>query len=192
MVDRFAHPFLHVVPYAPCYSIFYKERNPVRKRSIVLFTLFVFVLSAGCLAAQSWTLKDSGVGLVIQDAEYAKALKIAERGNTFDLKKLYEEGALAGRYKDNQAFAAWLVGPHTDTYLDKSGLPIWDYKYTVTYPDGSTYASGPASFYVPGFAAVSLSAGGVTNGTWKIEWYIVNRDTREVRLVATDTFTTTW
>jgi hypothetical protein len=152
----------------------------------------VFVLSAASLSAQSWTLKDSGVGLVVQDAEYDKVLKIAERGTAFDLEKLYAEGALAGKYKGNQAFAAWLVGPHTDTYLNKSGLPTWNYRYTVTWPDGSTYSGGPAGFYVPGFAAVSISVGSVTNGTWKIEWYIVNRDTQETRLVATDTFSTTW
>jgi hypothetical protein len=157
-----------------------------------LAVALVFVLSAGSLSAQNWTLKDSGVGLVVQDADYARVLKIAERGKTFDLEKLYAEGALAGKYKGNQAFAAWLVGPHTDTYLNKSGLPTWNYRYTVTWPDGSTYSGGPAGFYVPGFAAVSISVGSVTNGTWKIEWYIVNRDTQETRLVATDTFTTTW
>ena len=161
-----------------------------RRRSLVV--TLVFVLSAVSVSAQSWTLKDSGVGLVVQDAEYDKVLKIAERGKAFDLEKLYAEGALAGRYKGNQSFAAWLVGPHTDTYLDKSGLPIWNYKYTVTWPNGSTYNGGPSAFYVPGYAAVSLSAGSTTNGIWKIEWYVVRRDTQETRLVATDTFTTTW
>ena len=179
-------------PRAPCYSGVEKERHAVQKRMRFLAVALVFVLSAGSLSAQNWTLKDSGVGLVVQDAEYDKVLKIAERGTTFNLRKLYEEGALAGRYKGNQAFAAWLVGPHTDTYLDKNGLPIWSYRYTVTWPGGSTYSGGPAGFTSPGFAAVSLSVGNVTSGTWKIEWFIVNRDTRETRLVATDTFTTTW
>jgi hypothetical protein len=164
----------------------------VRNRWYFLIASLVFVLAAGFLSAQAWTLKDSGAGLVIQDADYDKVLKIAERGNVWDLEDLYSKGALAGKYKGNQAFAAWLVGPHTNTYLNKGGLPIWNYKYTVTYPDGSTYNGGPAGFYGPGFAAVSLSVGGVTNGSWKIDWYIVNRDSQEVRHAATDTFTTTW
>lgn len=164
----------------------------MRNRSILLFSLAILVLSAGLLSAQSWTLKDSGVGLIIQDAEYATTLKIAERGNAWDLKKLYEGGAFANRYKGNQGFAAWLVGPHTDTYLNKNGLPVWNYKYTVTYPDGSTYNGGPGGFSTSGFAAVSLSSGNGNGGTWKIDWYIVNRDTQEVRHVATNEITTTW
>jgi hypothetical protein len=151
-----------------------------------------FALSAGLLSAQAWTLKDSGVGLVVQDGDYDKQLKIAQRANDFDLEDLYAKGALAGKYNGNQVFAAWLVGPHTDTYRNKYGTPIWMYKYTVTYPSGKTFEGGPGGFYTPGFTVVSLGVGGETSGKWKIDWSIVNRDTNEVRHVATNEFTTTW
>ena len=164
----------------------------MRTRSCILLVSLAFILSAGMLSAQGWTLKDSGVGLVIQDGDYDKQLKIAQRGNSFDLEDLYANGALAGKYKGNQAFTAWLVGPHTDTYKNKYGTPVWNYKYKVTYPGGKTYEGGPGGFYTPGFTSVSLSIGGDTAGKWKIEWFIVNRDTGEVRQVATNEFTTTW
>ena len=154
------------------------------------FSLLVF--AAAGVSAQDWSLKDAGVGLVIQDADYSKTLKIAERGVSFDLKALYEGGALAGKYRGNQVFAAWLVGPHTDTFLNSNGLPVWNYKYTVTYPGGKTFEGGPGGFYVSGFAVVPLSIGGDTSGAWKIDWYIVNRDTGEKRHVGTSEFTTTW
>ena len=116
------------------------------------------------MSAQAWTLKDSGVGLVIQDGDYATQLKIAARADTFDLQELCAGGALAGKYRGNQAFAAWLVGPHTDTYLNKNGLPVWSYKYTVTYPGGKTSEGGPGGFHTPGFASFSFSIGGETAG----------------------------
>jgi len=94
----------------------------VRKRSIVLFSLLVFVLSAGFLSAQAWTLKDSGVGLVVQDADYARVLKIAERGNAWDLEDLYAKGALAAGTREPGVCR--VAGGRTDTYLNTGGLPI--------------------------------------------------------------------
>jgi hypothetical protein len=117
----------------------------VHKRFGFVIVLPAFVLSAGTLSAQAWELKDSGVGLVVQDADYDKQLKIARRGDSWDLEDLDEKGALANKYDGNQ-----------------------------------------------GFAVVGISIGGGTSGSGKVEWFIVNRDTNEVRLVATNVFTTTW
>ncbi len=164
----------------------------MKKAAVVAGLLLAFVLSAGLVSGQPWALKDSGVGLVIQDADYDKVLKIAARGDAWDLEELYAGGALANRYRGNQGFAAWIQGPHTDAYRNKNGLPVWNYKYKMTFPDGKTYEGGPAGFYGPGFACVGISIGGGTSGKWKIDWYIVNRDTQEVRHVATNEFTTTW
>ncbi len=152
----------------------------------------VLALCAGAAAGQAWKLKDVGVGLVTVDGEYDKVLKIAERGDEWDFKDLYEKGAFSGRSDGTKGFYAWLVGPPVDTYLNKNGLPAWNYKYKVTYPNGSVYESGTGGFYAPGFAAVALSAGGDPSGKWKIEWYIVHRDTAETRPVATKEFTVTW
>ena len=88
----------------------------MHKRFGFVIVLPAFVLSAGTLSAQAWELKDSGVGLVVQDADYDKQLKIARRGDSWDLEDLDEKGALANKYDGNQGFAAWLAGPHTDTY----------------------------------------------------------------------------
>ncbi len=152
----------------------------------------VLVLCAGTVTAQPWQLKDVGVGLITVDGDYAKVLKIAERRDEWDLKELYEKGGLSDRYKGNQGFYAWLVGPPVEKYLNKHGLPVWNYKYKFTYPSGATYESGTGGFYTPGFAAVAISVGSETEGRWKIEWFIVNRDTNEVRAVAVKEFTATW
>ncbi|MBN1522986.1 MAG: hypothetical protein JW904_00775 [Spirochaetales bacterium] len=129
---------------------------------------------------------------MIQDAEYSSVLKIAERGDAWDLKELYDNGALAGRYRGNQVFAAWLSGPPTSSYLNRNGLPVWNYKYKITYPGGATFEGSPGGFYTPGYTVVTLGVGAETHGKWKIEWYIINRDTNEVHAVATSEFTTTW
>jgi hypothetical protein len=119
-------------------------------------------------------------------------LIIVERGNVWDAKELYENGAQAGKYRGNQLFAAWIQGPHTKEYLNSKSIPVWMYKYKITYPDGKTFESGPHGFYTPGHAYFGIKTGGYTNGAWKIDWYIQNRDTNEIRHVGTSEFTTTY
>jgi hypothetical protein len=126
------------------------------------------------------------------DGEYAGKLKIAERGNSWKLQPLYDAGAFSGRSDGTKAFAAWIQGPPVSEFLNKNGLPAWNYRYKVTFPGGKTYESGVSGFYTPGHACVPLSIGGDTNGVWKVEWYIVHRDTGETRHVGTSEFTTTW
>ena len=148
--------------------------------------------SAGSLAAQTWSLKDTGVGLVVMDGEYAEKLKIVGRGDAWDLEPLYAAGAFSGRSDGTRAFAAWIQGPPVAAFLDKNGMALWDYRYKVSFPGGTTYESGLAGFYAPGHAVATLSIGGDREGTWKVEWFIVSRATKESRLVATNVFTTTW
>ncbi len=146
----------------------------------------VFLVAFEAFAqAQSWQLKDMGVGLVIEDAEYDTVLKIAERGAVWDAKELYEKGAFAGKYKGNQRFAAWIQGPVQD-------VALWDYAYTITYPDGKTASFGRYGFYRGGHGTVSLSTGSYTEGKWKIEFTIWNRKTNEARSVGSVEFSTTW
>lgn len=139
-----------------------------------------------------WKLKDMGVGLILCDAEYDTKLKIVERNGRWDVKTLYESGALSGRCSGNQTFSAWLQGPPVKEYLNSNGLPLWFNKYRITYPDGKTFESGLRGFYTPGFTTAGLNPGGTTSGAWKIDWYIVHRDTQEVRHVGTSEFTASW
>jgi len=158
-------------------------------RLLVILLSFVVVVSAN---AGDWKLKDSGVGLIVEDENYDKQLKIVERNNVWDAKALYENGAQAGKYHGNQLFAAWLQGPHTSEYLNSYGTPVWMYKYRITYPDGTTFESGPHGFYTPGFAYFGIKTGRYTNGSWKIDWYIQNRDNKEIRHVGISEFQTTY
>lgn len=156
------------------------------------FVLFVLLFSIVHNYAQNWTLKDMGVGLIIEDENYDKQLRIVERNNVWDAKELYENGAQAGKYKGNQLFAAWLQGPPVNEFLNSYGTPVWNYKYRITYPDGKTFEAGPGGFYAPGYTYFGIKTGGYTEGNWKIEWFIENRDTKEIKSVGTTEFRTTY
>jgi hypothetical protein len=158
-------------------------------RLLAVLLSFVFAVSAN---AENWKLVDSGVGLIVQDENYAKQLTIVERGSVWDAKELYENGAQAGKYRGNQLFAAWIQGPHTNEYLNKYGTPVWSYKYKITNPDGTTFEAGPHGFYTTGFAYVDIKTGRYTTGNWKIDWYIQHRDTNEIRHVGSSEFQTTY
>lgn len=81
-------------------------------------------LTADSLAAPTWSLKDTGVGLVVMDGEYAEKLKIAERGDAWDLEPLYAAGAFSGRSDGTKALAAWIQGPHGAEFINKTGLAL--------------------------------------------------------------------
>jgi hypothetical protein len=155
------------------------------KINLVLILLFASI----SVNAQNWVLKDIGVGLLVMDANYDKTLNIAQRGTTWDMNELYANGAFSGRSDGTKALAAWIQGPHTDTYKNQYGIPVWYYKYKVTYPDGSTIDRGPYGFYTPGFAYATLDYGKKGPNKYKIEFYIVHRDTQETRLVGSVEFT---
>ena len=155
-----------------------------------LFIVFLIIFSAFAVKSQNWKLIDSGVGLIVSDENYDKQLRIIERNTLFDLKELTETGAMNGKYRGNQLFASWLQGPPASSYANSYGTPVWMYKYKITYPDGKTYEAGPYGFYQSGFTYFGINTGNYTEGNWKIEWFIVHRETQETRLVATNEFKT--
>ncbi len=146
---------------------------------IILITLFQIT------QAQSWTLKDMGVGLVVEDDKYDTELKIMERGTVWDIKELYENGALSGKYKGNQRFMAWISGS-----LMQHSTDYW--KYTITFPDGKKSENGPYGFYSAGHGTFAIPAAGYKDGLWKIDFFIWNKETKESRHVGTVQFTTTY
>lgn len=143
-------------------------------------------------AISEWKAKDIGVGLIVTDENHDKRLNIAERGNSWDAKELYENGAQAGKYRGNQLFAAWIQGPPASEYLNSYGTPVWMYRYRITYPDGKTFEAGPHGFYTPGFAYFGINTGGYTNGSWRVDWFIQHSETKEIRQVGSSEFKTTY
>lgn len=153
------------------------------KRLILFLILNVYAFSF--TAAQEWTPKDIGVG-IFDDSEYDRVLKIVERKDEWVQAELYESGAFAGRGK---TFGAWIAGPPVESYLNSNGVPIYLYKYKVTYPDGSTQEFGPSGFYTPGFSAFSINASfPKAIGKWKIDFYIWNRENNESKLIGSKEF----
>lgn len=152
-------------------------------RRVVLMLYFVVLVVS--LHAQSWSLIDCGVGLIVEDAQYDVELKIAQRGTTWDIKELYENGALAGKYKGNQRFAAWIKGPRMEN-------SSWYWKYTVTFPDGKTSENGPYGFYTAGHGTFAIPTGNYTEGNWKIDFYIWHKETKETRHVGSTQFSTSF
>lgn len=153
-------------------------------KKIILSVLMLLLTTS--IFSQDWQLKEIGVGIILSDSDYDKELKIIERGTTWNQKELYDKGAFSGRDK---TFAIWIVGPHTNTYLNKYGVPIWSYKYIITYPNGKTQEFGKYGFYTPGFASAFINASQPDAiGKWKVDFYIWNRDTDETRFVGATEF----
>lgn len=151
-----------------------------------MFLIACFLVSSLAALSQNWKLKDIGVGIVSADDQYDKELKIVKRGDEWNQKELYESGAFSGTGK---IFSGWIVGPHSKEYLNSYGTPVWMYKYITTYPDGTKQEFGPYGFYTSGFGSFSINASSAKDiGKWKIDFYIVNRDTKETRNVGSVNF----
>lgn len=154
----------------------------------ILFSALFFIATPFMAEAQHWVLKDIGVGLLVMDAEYDKTLKVAQRSTNWNMDELYASGAFSGRYDGTKALAAWIQGPPVDSFKNANGIPVWMYKYKITYPDGSTFEAGPHGFYSPGFAFVALDYGKKGANKYKVDFYIWHRDTRETKHAGTVEF----
>jgi len=158
------------------------------KKILFLTSLVLMFLTAN---GQNWTLKDSGAGLIAEDGNNNR-LKIIKRSTIWDAKDLNKNGAREGNNNGNQLFAAWIQGPETKDFLNDKGIPVWMYKYKITFPDGKTVESEPRDFFIAGFSWFAIEFGSYTEGVWKIEWFIYNRDRKQSSKVATTIFQTTW
>ncbi len=156
-------------------------------RVIFLVISFLMALPAG---AQSWTLKDSGVGLIVADTNASRQVRVIRRNTVWNVKELIEKGALEGKYNGNQLFAAWIQGPETKEFLNSKRKPAWMYRYRIVYPDGMIFDSKPEEFLNTGYSYFGIKPGDYTEGVWKVEWFLVNRDNYRESQVATTIFET--
>jgi hypothetical protein len=140
------------------------------------------------LLAQPWQVKGHGIGLYVGNgADYDQVLRTVQSGNAWSLKDLQAMSAFTGN--GPKVFGAWIQGPHTNTFKNSYGTPVYMYKVRVTNPKGEAKTYGPYGFYAPGFATYFLSdVQADLPGTWKVEWFIVHRETQAETLVATDAF----
>jgi hypothetical protein len=160
-----------------------------------MIRVFFFII-CGFLAfpvsAQSWTLKDSGAGLIVADTNAIRQVQVIRRNTVWDVKELIENGALEGKYNGNQLFAAWIQGPETKEFLNSKRKPVWMYRYRIIYPDGMIYESKPEEFLTSGYSYFGIKTGNYKEGVWRIEWFLVNRDNKRESQVATTIFETFW
>jgi len=157
-----------------------------------VFFFIIWFLMALQVGAQSWTLKDSGAGLIIADDKAITQVKVIRRNTIWDVKELIEKGALEGKYNGNQLFAAWIQGPETKEFLNSKRKPVWMYKYRIVYPDGMIYDSKPEEFLTSGYSYFGIKTGNYKEGVWKVEWFLVNRDNYRESQVATTVFEIFW
>ncbi|MBI5009469.1 MAG: hypothetical protein HZB98_07455 [Bacteroidia bacterium] len=158
-------------------------------RVIFFMIPFLMALPSG---AQSWTLRDSGAGLIIVDTNAVRQVRVIRRNTVWDLKELIEKGALEGKYNGNQLFTSWIQGPETKEFLNSKRKPVWMYRYRIVYPDGIIYDSKPQEFLSSGYSFFGLKTGNYKEGVWKVEWFLVNRDNNRESQVATTIFETFW
>lgn len=152
---------------------------------IILMTLIVALGLAAVVFAADWQQKDMGVGIYDESKGYDTVLSVVQRGALWSQKQLYDQGYFANRDKK---FGAWLVGPPVESYQNRFGIPIYNYKYRLTEPSGKSTMFGPHGFYKPGFTTVFINASGQP-GLWKIEFLLWNRDTKQDSPIGSMTFT---
>lgn len=140
------------------------------------------------MCAQAWQPKSHGVGLYAANgADYDQVLRVVQAGSSWSMEALLAEGAFAGN--GPRTFGAWLQGPPLDSYKNSYGTPIYLYKVKVTNPKGEVRAYGPYGFSQGGFATLFLGdVRANLPGSWKVEWFLVHRETQAETLVAADTF----
>ncbi|HOI74261.1 MAG TPA: hypothetical protein PLO63_08950 [Syntrophales bacterium] len=154
--------------------------------SIACCVLVLFAATG--LGAQDWFLHGHGVGLYDGSrSDYDRTLRVVQAGDRWSLQELADMGAF--RTNGPKVFGAWLQGPPTDTFKNRSGLPAFLYKVRITNPRGESRTEGPYNFYLPGFATFFLAdVQDGKAGTWRVEWFTVHRDTKEEKRVQTDVF----
>ncbi|AGY54512.1 hypothetical protein BRDCF_p1885 [Bacteroidales bacterium CF] len=153
----------------------------IRRVVVTVFSLIIWSLSYG----QEWSLKDIGIG-ILDTSEYDKELRIVKKGIKWSEKELYNIRLSPGTEK---VFATWVAGPPTKDFLNANGLPVWLCEYVITYPDKRVEKFGPFGFYEAGFSTMIINPSYKMLGKWKIEYFIVNRDTNDRRLIGTSFFT---
>lgn len=150
---------------------------------LVFFTLFLLLNFSSY--TQNWYVKDIGIG-ILDMSEYSNELKIVKRSNYWSKNDIYNFKLLNDTEK---IFATWIVGPPIKDFINEKGLPALLCEYVITYPDKSNEKFGPFGFFEPGFSMLIINPSIKLIGKWKIDYYIINRDTGERRHVATRYFT---
>lgn len=154
---------------------------------MLLACLGLACLGAPPIMAQSWQVQSHGVGLYDASQDYDQSLRIIQQAGPWNAQELLAQGSFASG-SSPRAFGAWLQGPHTNTYKNRFGTPIYMVKYRLIDPRGQAKLFGPYGFYAPGFITAFLNLSSGPFGGWRIEWILVNRDTNEERVVASDSF----
>ncbi|MEN6568546.1 MAG: hypothetical protein ABFC18_00890 [Rikenellaceae bacterium] len=152
------------------------------KNLTIIALFFLLKLSS---YTQSWYVKDVGIG-ILDMSEYTKELKIVQRSNYWSKNDIYNFKLLTDTEK---TFATWIVGPPIKDFLNNKGQPALLCEYVITYPDKSKEKFGPFGFFEPGFSILIINPSTKLIGKWKIDYYIIDRDTGERRHAATRYFT---
>lgn len=155
----------------------------MKERILLLGVVIVALVVPWSAGAAEWRLLDSGVG-IWDDSAYDTQLKVVEKRDTWSMDELSRRAAFSGRGK---VFGAWIVGPPADSYKNRNGVPVYLYKYRLTDPKGGSQVFGPSGFYSPGFTTIFINAGQHV-GTWKIDWFLLNRDTGQERHILSQQF----
>ncbi|MBK9388949.1 MAG: hypothetical protein IPN68_01715 [Bacteroidetes bacterium] len=77
-------------------------------------------------------------------------------------------------------------------FLNNKGKPAWLCKYRIIYPDGKAFESKPQEFLSSGYSCFGIKPGDYTEGVWKVEWFLINREKLQENHVATTVFQSTW
>jgi hypothetical protein len=137
-----------------------------------LLVLAVF-LAVFPLTAQKWQLRAYGAG-VWEDAGNNRITVIEQ-------KEAWTVGEIPGKLGPNRYFGVWIQGPRPVTFKNAFGTALLGYKFRVTEPGKPTpeFPTSYSSFNEDGTAtrALAIGQGPAQQGTWKVEFWVHNRET---------------
>ena len=82
-------------------------------------------------------------------------------------------------------FGLWILGPNPATYANKYGTPIYMYNFRLAKDGGAPRTFGPYGFSSTGWG---LSTIDVVPGSYRVEMFVVDRDSQAETLVGTREF----
>jgi len=134
----------------------------------------VAILLAPEARSQGWNLMDAGIGIL---DESSRPPRIVER----DRSEWFQDD-LTTKLGGKRMFMFWIVGPRPDTFRNRFGTAIYSYSYRESRQGDPVRKSGAYSFSDEGWGTYQLN---YTPGSYRVEIYLVNRETQAESLVKT-------
>lgn len=141
-------------------------------RAVRITSAALFLLTSLAAYAQSgWSLLDAGIGIL---DESQTPPRILERDRTD-----WSSEDIVSRLGDRRYFEFWIVGPRPETFRNRFGIPVYDYRWRSSRM-GEAWRGARHGFNSEGWGGYQLD---YQPGSYQVEVYLINRDTEQEHLI---------